>query len=73
MGTRPSERRIERAWESQELSGVRSVQSETPRTDVFHVQATAAPEPVRAQPGAVEAGSGEPDELDIPAFLRRGH
>ncbi len=56
-----------RAWESApalEPSAGRIVQQE--RAEVFHVQA--APVAERS-----EMPSGEPDELDIPAFLRRGH
>jgi len=66
----------ERRGEGQNLSGMRNVQSESPRTDVFHVQAASAPMQATADVGSSypsDAGSGEPDELDIPAFLRRGH
>ena len=74
-GDRVGERKVERAWEALDLSGVRTVQSEVPRSDVFHVQATAVADVARMPVAGSDAGAGagDPDELDIPAFLRRGH
>ncbi len=43
------------------------------RAEVFHVQAPPAPVPTAPVLDRTEAGNSEPDELDIPAFLRRGH
>ena len=61
----PAERR---PWESHDFSSPRNVQSEQgTRAEVFHVQA--APEPRTFSSGE----AAEPDELDIPAFLRRGN
>ena len=63
-----------RGWEAQDFSTSRHVQQETVRPEVFHVQAAPAPEPgAAASFGSGEAGAAEPDELDIPAFLRRGN
>ena len=73
MGDRGGERKGERAWEALDLSGVRNVQSEVPRSDVFHVQATAVADSARTPVAGADSGAGDPDELDIPAFLRRGH
>lgn len=77
---RAGERKTERGWESPDLSGVRNVQSIASRADVFYVQAASGPvqtaaasESGRSQAPVADAASGEPDELDIPAFLRRGH
>ncbi len=61
-----------RGWETRDTSAQRNVQHEAVRAEVFHVHA--AEEPVRAQGAAtIDSSSGEPDELDIPAFLRRGN
>ena len=59
-----------RVWETRDTSPQRNVQHEAVRAEVFHVQA--ADQPMRAQMTAT-SDSGEPDELDIPAFLRRGN
>jgi len=62
-----------RGWEVRDVSVPRTVQHEAVRAEVFHVHA-AAEEPVRGQGAATgESGNSETDELDIPAFLRRGN
>ncbi len=61
-----------RPWEAQDVSAPRNVQPEMTRAEIFHVHAPAVAEP-QSQPGPGEAASAEPDELDIPAFLRRGN
>lgn len=58
-----------RAWGTHDYSGGGHVQEESPRAEVFHVRAA---EPVRAVEFP-EPAQAQPDELDIPAFLRRGN
>ncbi len=61
-----------RAWETRNVSVQRNVQHEAVRAEIFHVHA--AEEPSRTMSASSGEGtSGDPDELDIPAFLRRGH
>ncbi len=61
-----------RVWEARDTFPQRNVQQEAARAEVFHVHA--AEEPIRMQGTAIsDSSSGEPDELDIPAFLRRGN
>ncbi|GAC1358392.1 MAG: hypothetical protein NVSMB3_05410 [Acidobacteriaceae bacterium] len=77
-GDRPLERRVvmevrdPQTWETHDFSGPGRVQEEAPRGEVFHVRAAEAP----ARPSEfseAEPDRGAPDELDIPAFLRRGN
>ena len=75
---RPVERRVimdagePRAWETHDVSATGRVQEEAAHEEVFHVRAA---EPiVRLQDFAgTEPDRAESDELDIPAFLRRGN
>ncbi len=55
-----------------DYSNARHVQEEAPRGEIFHVRA-AEPPPRSQEVSRVEAERGEPNELDIPAFLRRGN
>lgn len=58
-------------WEARDLSGGRNVHQEGARSgEVFRVQA--AEEPVQRE-SFVSPETATPDELDIPAFLRRGN
>ncbi len=74
----PTERRVSvdsgeaRGWEQHDYSGPGRVQEEDMRAEVFHVR---VPEPsVRTTEFAgADTSRAEPDELDIPAFLRRGN
>lgn len=59
-------------WDAHDFPHGNRVQEEGPRSEVFHVRA--------AEPGAkvqeyasADADRTDPDELDIPAFLRRGN
>ena len=61
-----------RAWEMRDPSSQRNVQHDALRAEVFHVHA--AEEPSRApSQGTADGTRSDPDELDIPAFLRRGN
>ncbi len=60
------------AWETHDYPNTRPVQEEAPRGEVFHVRA-AEPPPRAQDVSRAEPDQGEPDELDIPAFLRRGN
>lgn len=63
-----------RGWDPRDSLGQRNVQQETARAEVFHVHVPAEEATTRGQSSAVaDAGSGDSDELDIPAFLRRGN
>ena len=63
-----------RGWETRDTLGQRNVQHDVVRAEVFHVHVPAGEATARGQSSAsVDAGSGDPDELDIPAFLRRGN
>ena len=61
-----------REWESRDHSVQRSVQHSAVRAEIFHVHAAEQPSRLSTA-GAGEGTSGDPDELDIPAFLRRGN
>ncbi len=75
---RPAERRVvvetgePRAWETHDYSAPEHVQEGDGRGEIFHVRAAEAPARA-AEFVASEADQGQPDELDIPAFLRRGN
>ncbi len=61
-----------RGWEGRDYSSQRNVQHDAVRAEVFHVHA--AEEPSRAlNTGTADGTRSDPDELDIPAFLRRGN
>ena len=61
-----------RVWESRDYSSQRNVQHDAVRAEVFHVHAAEDPSRV-PNAASAEGTSGDPDELDIPAFLRRGN
>ena len=73
---RPVERRVvpepeeSRSWEAHDYSAAGRVQEEAVRSEVFHVRAA---EPAAKTPEFSEPEQTQPDELDIPAFLRRGN
>ena len=63
-----------RAWDTRDTLAQRNVQQDAVRAEVFHVHVPTEESKPRGQSSAIaEAGSGDPDELDIPAFLRRGN
>ncbi len=78
--SRPEEHTVERrvildvseprAWDTHDLPPGARVQEEAPRGEVFHVRAA---EPRPQDFAATETDTAQPDELDIPAFLRRGN
>ncbi len=59
-----------RSWEVHDYSAAGRVQEEVPRAEVFHVRAA---EQTVKTPEFSEPEPAQPDELDIPAFLRRGN
>ncbi len=61
-----------RAWEAQDFSGAGRVQEDSGRGEAFGARAAEAPLRTPEFAGA-ETERAEPDELDIPAFLRRGN
>ncbi len=75
---RPAERRVvmdavdARTWESNDFSAPSHVQEEPGLAEVFHVRA-ADQSAATHEFGGTEAERSAPDELDIPAFLRRGN
>ena len=81
-GARVEERPVERVvvmeageprgWEAHDVSASGRVQDEGARGEVFRVRAA---EPAARTPeyAGAETARTEPDELDIPAFLRRGN
>ena len=62
-----------RAWDTRDTLGQRNVQHDAVRAEVFHVHVPAEDAASRQRSASADAGSGDPDELDIPAFLRRGN
>lgn len=60
-----------RAWTSNDVPASRRVQEGGALGEVFHVQAAEAPSAPLAT-STVQPDTSAPDELDIPAFLRRG-
>lgn len=63
-----------RGWDSRDTFTQRSVQPDAGRAEVFRVLVPAEETTARGQSSAIaDVGSPDRDELDIPAFLRRGN